>query len=891
MFERLKAMQASGTIDAAEATFRRILDSTPDHLHAQLGLGYCLSLAGDAAGAVAAFEAAAALGTMQEDAAIDCAKALSHVGAVEQARRVLRGQPPSVRQHMALGEIEDRHGDLNAALACYEAAAALDPDADLPLRAMIDLHRRRAAFAPGHAAIDRLAALDPKHEAAAWHYRGRLHRAANDTDAAIAALARSVALAPKPDQPAIDLSQALQAAGREGEAHALLAGRPPSYAVLLALGDIALAARDHAAALRHLEDAQALEPKRPEALARAARVEADRNRFDLALAYADRIEALGPEHRLAAARSRIGSFKAAADETAALKTLEQMVTLAPADAGLRAELARQYRLTGDAVKAKSAVQAALARDRRSLAGLAEAMDQALAIEDRETALGLCRRMVEMAPDHAGHHLRLARLLHDVDHLDEARGILARTEARFGRFADLWGERIRLLRESGQNHAALDEARQAHAAFPTHFRLWSDRFGLEVRLSSLEEVALCIRAAPCKTRDQEADLCLAEARLAERRQDPEAAIAHLEAGLRIKTHQRGILVLLFEVHIRNGDVAQAATYFARLAALQAPDRRMRRASTNASQSMYGQLLNEFTLDRRAMAELATARKPGVPAEEVEAVIALVKKRPDHIPTAFALVAALRRGGWFNRPRRDAAMAAGALTIPQVIGQFWDKPQPSDELLHLSATWRRHNSGYRHYLFNVDTAWAYLKRYFPPAVLAAFRRCLDPTTQADVFRLAFLLRDGGIWADMDDRCVAPMAGLIPADAEAFFRQENVGSLGNNLMAAAPGHPIIRRALVAAVQAINRGDRDKVWMLTGPGLITRAFAGEMAESDQSWPDWLDRVAVADEYDLFPFVAVHCRTSHKRLGENWVKTAFSRRRPQTYELGEGDGQFDRVE
>jgi mannosyltransferase OCH1-like enzyme len=131
-------------------------------------------------------------------------------------------------------------------------------------------------------------------------------------------------------------------------------------------------------------------------------------------------------------------------------------------------------------------------------------------------------------------------------------------------------------------------------------------------------------------------------------------------------------------------------------------------------------------------------------------------------------------------------------------------------------------------------------------------------------------------MDDRCLRPLSAFMPGGIEACFWQENLRSIGNNFMAAVPGHPIIRRALGIAITSFNRGDRDKVWMLTGPGLLSRAFSMEMAEAGQNWRAWLRKIAVLDEYDLARSVSLHCRTAHKRVGQHWSDKAFSRLGPR---------------
>jgi mannosyltransferase OCH1-like enzyme len=253
--------------------------------------------------------------------------------------------------------------------------------------------------------------------------------------------------------------------------------------------------------------------------------------------------------------------------------------------------------------------------------------------------------------------------------------------------------------------------------------------------------------------------------------------------------------------------------------------------------------------------------------VPGFLALVRRRPDHIPAALALLVALRDGGAFDR--RCARRLRPPM--PQRITQFWDAEAPPDDLLAVSRSWRERNPDHHHVLFNDRTARTYLEQQFPAAVATAYRRCRDPTTKADLLRLAVLCHWGGVWADMDDRCLAPVSDVVPAWAAACFWQERSGFLCNNFIAAVPGHPILRRALTTAVTAINRGDRDKVWMLTGPGLLSRAFAVELAQAGDAWSAWLDPVSVLDEFAVYPSIALHCRTSHKRLGQHWTKTAFA--------------------
>jgi hypothetical protein len=47
-------------------------------------------------------------------------------------------------------------------------------------------------------------------------------------------------------------------------------------------------------------------------------------------------------------------------------------------------------------------------------------------------------------------------------------------------------------------------------------------------------------------------------------------------------------------------------------------------------------------------------------------------------------------------------------------------------------------------------------------------------------------------------------------------------------------------------------------------------MAQASGAWSDWLNQISVLDEFAVYPAIALHCRTSHKRRGQHWTKTAF---------------------
>jgi mannosyltransferase OCH1-like enzyme len=232
-------------------------------------------------------------------------------------------------------------------------------------------------------------------------------------------------------------------------------------------------------------------------------------------------------------------------------------------------------------------------------------------------------------------------------------------------------------------------------------------------------------------------------------------------------------------------------------------------------------------------------------------------------------ALRQAGAFARPADQAFDSDAA--IPGRIMQFWDTEDLPDDVALLMNSWRALNPGHAHHVFNNETARAYLKRRHPAAVLAAYRRAQEAAQKSDIFRLAWLAAEGGVYVDADDRALRPLDAAIPPDAALVLYQEDVASIGNNFIAARAGHPVIVQALSCAVEAINRGDTDNVWLSTGPALLTRALATHLATGDEGQIVVPRSIAVLDRRDLNRAVAMNCMLGYKSSRRNWSNAVFA--------------------
>ena len=141
------------------------------------------------------------------------------------------------------------------------------------------------------------------------------------------------------------------------------------------------------------------------------------------------------------------------------------------------------------------------------------------------------------------------------------------------------------------------------------------------------------------------------------------------------------------------------------------------------------------------------------------------------------------------------------IPRIVHQTWFEKVTTDQYPHLQRlqnSWKESGWDYRFYT-DLDCV-LYIRNNFPARFVEAYEAILPGAFKADFFRLLVLLKDGGIYADIDVQLEADLDNFITDDL-AFFIPRDVPldywpnsnyCLWNGLMGSAPGHPIIAKAI---------------------------------------------------------------------------------------------------
>lgn len=219
----------------------------------------------------------------------------------------------------------------------------------------------------------------------------------------------------------------------------------------------------------------------------------------------------------------------------------------------------------------------------------------------------------------------------------------------------------------------------------------------------------------------------------------------------------------------------------------------------------------------------------------------------------------------------------------ILQFWDQPQPPPDVLDCMDSWRA--AGPPLVRFDDAAARDWLQARFGAELVAAYRHCHHPAMRCDLFRLAWLLREGGLYVDADD-ALAPDAlmqdfgrgaVLLPLAQQGHaivpvldgLHARNAGQyigfyVNNAPFFARPGHPLLERALERAMghlrQAMAEGRRADIHIDVGPTNLSFALLDHLAECHRQDRD--PDVHVQIEWPwLRPFLPL----AYKQGERNW--------------------------
>lgn len=826
-----------GRLGEAEEAFRAVLAGEPRNLGALVGLGYLLRDAREREGAIAAFRSAAEIDPANMQVRLEIAYLLRDMGRPEAEaafRDVLAADPRYLPGLLGLAQAQKARGDRDAALATFEAALAAHPghagarvQYAYLLRDVGEVERAEAAF-------QAILEDEPRH-AGALIGLGYLYMDMYALEKAESAFRRALA------------------ADHDDE-H-----------VRIALGHLARRRGDRASALLSFEAAIAVNPSSLEAKLERAVEFRDLGLFAQTRLAIERILEENPAHlqswlQLGQLHRRVG------DRQAALRAFKHAHDIEPGNIQTLLDEAVEQRALGKPHEATRLVEQALKRDENHLGALLQHAEHAMLTEDYENAVAIAQHAISHHPRKFWPYMHAARALAETGDQDAANDVLSRAEAMCGPQPEIAATRVQLRRQIRDLPAAKKILGDTNLTDQSSFFLWSERAMVAIGLADYEAAGKLMENPPSTSTKDLGRVFLFKAQLAEAQRRYEDAIAAYREAVRLDptdswSHAeiaRACMILL--------NLDEAQKHLKQSIDLNASTNIMRGQSLNVSQHHLGQILDEFLLDRDLVTEMKAAQAK-FPAERVEALRQLVNRNPESTGPALLFVIALRQAGLLS----ERAGTPNGPTIPRRVVQFWDSPEPPPDISTLMKTWQSCNPAYEYLLFNDLTAKTFIQKSCSRGVLHAYLRSQHPAQRADIFRLAFLAVNGGIYADSDDKCLAPIDSFMPAGTNFIAYQENYGTIGNNFIGTVSQHQVIVRALEVAAESINRGDNDLLWLSTGPGLLTRAFATIVSRQKSS--DELAGWTVRELGEMQRVIGFHCPVHYKRTERHWSRAATKRK------------------
>lgn len=140
----------------------------------------------------------------------------------------------------------------------------------------------------------------------------------------------------------------------------------------------------------------------------------------------------------------------------------------------------------------------------------------------------------------------------------------------------------------------------------------------------------------------------------------------------------------------------------------------------------------------------------------------------------------------------------MLIPKILWQTYKSSDPPVAAAACMASWRKCNHNHEFIYMGDLECEAFMEQWFEREFFEMYCALPVGVMKADVWRVAVVYVHGGIYADIDTECRAPVEDWIGSSSTLVAAVENdTGALGNFVFAATPRHPALYRVLQTFVE----------------------------------------------------------------------------------------------
>jgi hypothetical protein len=141
------------------------------------------------------------------------------------------------------------------------------------------------------------------------------------------------------------------------------------------------------------------------------------------------------------------------------------------------------------------------------------------------------------------------------------------------------------------------------------------------------------------------------------------------------------------------------------------------------------------------------------------------------------------------------------IPHTLWQTYKTKLPPKNSLESIHSWLSNNSSVEWYYMDDDKCDQFIKDHFSDEFYQMYKSLPFGVMKSDVWRVAVIYVYGGIYADLDTKCLKPISTWLNTDKDLVVYVETPnGAICNYTFAAAPKHPALLAVLNTFMELYN-------------------------------------------------------------------------------------------
>lgn len=861
--------------EESKAALQKILDVTPEYFDGLIQMGHLAARQRAHGDAVRYFRRALTVRPLHDALPVLIAGHLRELGQLLEAKTYLSEFLVTHGNHFGAllesGRIARQQARYADAIDLFQLARKIQPENDsLPCSIAACLRELRR-FDEARLLLKKLLEAQPNHFNALLEL-GRVARQQSRYTEAIEQFQKALAINPSNSWLPCGIAACLRNLGRLDESQTildtLLASQPDHFDALVESGHIANRQRRPNEALSFFRRANTLRPNASWVSLNLASVLRELGQFEEARQILAAILQVQPDH----VEALLGAGYLARRERKIEKALElfkRAEALRPEHIGARTAVAHELRELGQIEEAIVSIGELAEPYDPSVAPLLHQRGEIATFQgNAEQAQHYFEASITADPLFTAGYTSLISEYQRLGLFEDAHDVIDRACKTFTDTGYFQVRRLRLAYLCGEFERVEDKAMPLLADNPNDGELWMTLVRAYIRTGEYIKARDAINNIPKQDLQGRRWIAECKAQLAWSQYHIETAESHAREWLRLSPDPAPALHFLATIHVCNGDTMKVGKILAMLKQI-----RQSHGSINirksAGKGLLDRMLREFRVNPFADRTLsAVIQLPLV--ERPAALGRAIQEEPGYIASAMSMLVTLRRLGLTGAPPINHGTVPSR--IPRHVIQFWDSDPPAD-IIELMNTWKTRCHGFTYEVFDELTAELFLENEGRADVLQAFKAAKHPAMKADLFRLAYLYARGGIYADADDKCRHSIEPWLTNGLDLLLMQEDLGSIGNNFIAAAPEHPLILAALNTVTQNILKKQGGGAWWSSGPAIMTTAFCSMYLDalSQSRLPDGLH---VIDYYRTAKRISMHVPRAYKHSDKYWLSPKSQARR-----------------